>query len=215
MSLLEKIKRLFSSGREFSSKQYWEERYASGGNSGAGSYGQIAEFKAKVVNDFVAKNKVQTVIDFGCGDGNQLQYAHYPQYIGIDVSPKAVAICKDKYSQDSSKSFHLYEKDLAKNLKGDLTLSMEVIFHLVEDKVYLDYLNDLFSVSTRYVCIYSTNYDLEKPKDINQQFVSHVRHRKFTEDVARLFPNFKLLATVPTPFDGREASQFFFFEKQV
>ncbi|WP_027001276.1 class I SAM-dependent methyltransferase [Hugenholtzia roseola] len=214
MTFLDKIKKLFSSNQAFSSKQYWDSRYSLGGNSGAGSYGQIAEFKAQVVNDFVAKNAIQSVIDFGCGDGNQLQYAQYPHYIGIDVSPKAIEICKAKYKEDSSKSFEIHDEEMVKNLKGDLTLSMEVIFHLVEDDVYFKYLSNLFESSTKYVCVYSTDYDLEKPKDINEQAVSHVRHRKFTNDVMRIFPHFKLIETVETPFEGRQASKFFFFEKE-
>ena len=33
------------------SEKYWEKRYIAGGNSGAGSYGKLAEFKAEVLND--------------------------------------------------------------------------------------------------------------------------------------------------------------------
>lgn len=33
-----------------SSKEYWEQRYAGGGTSGAGSYGKLAEFKAEIIN---------------------------------------------------------------------------------------------------------------------------------------------------------------------
>ena len=35
------------------SKHYWEDRYASGGNSGSGSYNKLAEFKSEVINAFV------------------------------------------------------------------------------------------------------------------------------------------------------------------
>ena len=51
---------------------YWENRYKNNGNSGAGSYGRLAEFKADVINNFIAENKITSVIEFGCGDGNQL-----------------------------------------------------------------------------------------------------------------------------------------------
>lgn len=68
------------------SSEYWERRYAAGHNSGAGSYGALAEFKADVINRFVARNSVQTVIEFGCGDGAQLELADYRHYVGYDVS---------------------------------------------------------------------------------------------------------------------------------
>ena len=55
-----------------SSDQLWEKRYAKGGNSGAGSYGKLAVYKAKVLNEFIEENKneVNSVVEFGCGDGN-------------------------------------------------------------------------------------------------------------------------------------------------
>src|ERR1700744_3995435 len=77
-----------------SSSSYWESRYASGGNSGVGSYAQFARFKADVLNTFVAEHKVQSVIEFGCGDGNQLKLAAYPKYLGLDVSETIVAKCR-------------------------------------------------------------------------------------------------------------------------
>ncbi len=40
---------------------WWEEWYGTGGTSGPGSYGVLAEFKADVVNRFIAANDVQTV----------------------------------------------------------------------------------------------------------------------------------------------------------
>lgn len=38
-------------------------------------------------NDFVRARGIDSVIEFGCGDGAQLALAEYPAYGGIDVSP--------------------------------------------------------------------------------------------------------------------------------
>src|SRR5579859_8234848 len=57
------------------SSTYWEERYRAGGNSGAGSYGRLAEFKAEVLNGFVHSRGIRSVVEFGCGDGAQLALA--------------------------------------------------------------------------------------------------------------------------------------------
>ncbi|MBI9084342.1 MAG: hypothetical protein JEZ11_12140 [Desulfobacterales bacterium] len=73
--------------------EYWERRYAQGGTSGAGSYGRLAEFKAEVLNTFVEERGVQNIIEFGCGDGNQLSLAKYPSYVGLDASKTAVTQC--------------------------------------------------------------------------------------------------------------------------
>src|SRR5437899_4317923 len=58
-------------------------------NSGLGSYDKLAEFKAEVLNGFVKENTIKSVIEYGCGDGNQLKFAEYPSYLGFDVSVKA------------------------------------------------------------------------------------------------------------------------------
>ena len=87
------------------SASYWERRYSGGGHSGVGSYGLFAEFKADVLNRFVAAHAVQSVIEFGCGDGNQLALARYPRYLGFDISETAVARCRKRYRRDRGKSF--------------------------------------------------------------------------------------------------------------
>ena len=53
------------------SEAYWQRRYQDGQGSGAGSYGQLAQFKAEYLNRFVAEHAIADVIEFGCGDGNQ------------------------------------------------------------------------------------------------------------------------------------------------
>jgi protein O-GlcNAc transferase len=60
-----------------------EKRYEMNGNSGAGSYGRLANFKAEVINEFVKIRLVKTVIELGMGDGNQLQLSECPYYNGF------------------------------------------------------------------------------------------------------------------------------------
>ena len=42
----------------FNSKEYWEKRYLSKNNSGAGSYGHLAEFKSEIINEFLDKHNI-------------------------------------------------------------------------------------------------------------------------------------------------------------
>ena len=81
---------------DFKSREYWEERYSQGGNSGAGSYGHLAEFKAEVINGFIEQHEIKNVIEWGCGDGNQLGLFRCEEYIGYDVSETAIEICCKK-----------------------------------------------------------------------------------------------------------------------
>ena len=76
------------------SARYWERNYAEGGTSGAGSYDALALGKAAFLNEFVRIHEIGSVIDFGCGDGNQLSLADYPAYIGLDVSRTAIRVVR-------------------------------------------------------------------------------------------------------------------------
>jgi SAM-dependent methyltransferase len=92
--------------RPFDYKSYWNNRYLCNGNSGAGSFGKSGEFKAEVINNFLQQHpEIETVIDVGCGDGEQLKKLQYKKYLGMDVSPKAIELCIQKFKLDETKSF--------------------------------------------------------------------------------------------------------------
>lgn len=163
------------------SADYWESRYAGGGHSGGGSYGELAEFKARVLNEFVESNDVQQVIELGCGDGNQLALARYPRYVGLDVAPAAIERCLQRFGDDETKSFTIYStphfSDPLRVFRGDLAISLDVLYHLVEDTLFEQYLRHLFAAADRFVIIYSSNEALPDA-------APHVRHREFTGWVA-------------------------------
>jgi len=178
---------------------YWENRYRKNGNSGIGSYGKNADYKATILNQFVAENNISTVIELGCGDGNQLKQFRFPSYTGLDVSETAIRKCIKIFENDCSKKFLLYDKDVFVNHKdsliAELALSLDVMYHLIEDKVFETYMHRLFSVSSKYVIIYA--WDVEEGRKY------HVRHRKFTEWIAGYFPSFQLLKIIKSnPKDG-------------
>jgi SAM-dependent methyltransferase len=109
VTLLERIRHLFgqawlAAGRR-GSRDYWESRYRLGMTSGAGSMGELARFKARVLNDFVREHSVESVIELGCGDGLQLALADYPRYVGVDVSRTAIELCRQRFAGDATKTF--------------------------------------------------------------------------------------------------------------
>jgi SAM-dependent methyltransferase len=192
--------RMLRQPRRFAgSAAYWEQRYREGGNSGSGSYNRLAAFKASVLNKFVEDHCIESVVELGCGDGAQLALASYPRYVGYDVSPRAVDICRARFSADRTKQFHLMT-DLPP-VSGDLALSLDVIFHLIEDNVFEQYMTQLFSCGEKFVIIYSSNTDAESP-------APHVRHRCFARWVEARMPGWSQIAYVPNdfPFDEREPS---------
>lgn len=194
------------------SSKYWEDRYRLGGESGDGSRGVNAEYKASVINRFIADHGVRSVIEFGCGDGVQLEMFNAPAYIGVDVSRTVIQQCRARFSNDAGKAFVL-SNDYAGE-SADISLSLDVIFHLVEDPVYNAYLERLFGAAERYVLIYSTSADLRNTG------VPHVRHRDVAADVHRLFPQFERMAidekSLPPPvrFDRGLPTRFFIYQRQ-
>ncbi|MFV5703590.1 glycosyltransferase [Flavobacterium sp. XS2P12] len=196
------------------SNNYWEARYKENRNSGSGSYGRLADFKAEILNDFVIKNGIQSVIEYGCGDGNQLGLANYPNYIGLDVSETAILLCQKIFSGDNTKEFFLIDEFKNENIKAELALSLDVIFHLIEDKVFENYMNDLFNHAIKYVIIYASNY--------NDHFAPHVKCRKFTDWIDKnVSENWKLKEVINNKFpfektkpDTTSMSDFYIFEKK-
>lgn len=197
--------------KPFSSGDYWGRRYESGRNSGPGSYGPLAEFKASVLNMFVEKNGVTSIIEFGCGDGNQLTMAQYPAYIGYDVSPTAVAMCRNRFAGDASKQFFRICEYAGQ--KAELTTSLDVIFHLVEDDVFDEYMRRLFEASSKFVAIYSSDQD-----EPIEPIVDHVRHRRFSEWIEQNAPCWSLMTHVPNryPYNGDSTAtsfaDFYFYQ---
>ena len=171
-----------------SSAAYWESRYKSGGSSGSGSYNRLASYKAEYLNKFVSENKIASVAEFGCGDGNQLLIAEYPTYHGYDVSGTVIDLCRVSFAHDEAKTFsHIndYEGE-----KYELILSLDVIYHLVEDSVFFEYMARCFAAAEKYVVIYSSN-----DSSLNEKYGGgHVRHHKFSDWIDANAPEFRLRA---------------------
>jgi SAM-dependent methyltransferase len=198
---------------DFSSADYWESRYREGRNSGVGSYNRLAIFKAETINRFVTDHAVQSVIEFGCGDGSQLRLAEYPAYIGVDVSPTVIEFTRQAFKDDVTKSF-IHVDDVSPEHSSDLSMSLDVIYHLIEDEVFESHMRQLFSSACRYVIIYSSNDDRKSDS-------VHVRHRRFADWIERYQPGFRQIGFVKNAYpesvrdiDNTSFADFYFFAKE-
>lgn len=202
---------------KFNTKEYWENRYINGGNSGAGAYNHLAEFKANVINDFIKNNNITNILEFGCGDGNNLALYSIENYVGVDVSSKAIEICKSKFENDVSKQFFTLDEFILdkQSLKtSEFVLSLDVIYHLIEDNIFDEYMNNLFNHSSKYIIIYASNFD--------EVLCSHVKHRKFTDWIENNRPTWKLKEFIKNKYpwnhekqDEISFSNFYIFEKII
>lgn len=196
------------------SKSYWERRYQKGRTSGVGSYGRLAAFKAEVLNAFVKKNNVESVIEFGCGDGTQLTFARYPRYVGVDVAQGSIALCRARFADDATKGFYLVGQVPESLERFDLVLSLDVIYHLVEDEVFETYMRSLFERAGRFVIVYSSN-------TLEDSGVPHVRHRRFTDWIEKHAPQWKQCGFIPNKYphdprrpDDTSFADFYIFNNQ-
>jgi SAM-dependent methyltransferase len=197
------------------SASFWESVYRQGGTSGPGSYGQLAQFKAEILNEFVRTRGIRTVIEFGCGDGAQLQHAEYPEYVGVDVASGSIERCRSLFRDDRTKRFYLADQLPNGIGKFDLGLSLDVIYHLVENRVFNGYMRRLFEMAERYVIIYSSNYDALTN-------ASHVRHREFTGWIDQNAPDWRADGFLPNrhrfdperPENEASHSDFYFFTRK-
>jgi SAM-dependent methyltransferase len=192
------------------SAHFWEGNYAQGRTSGSGSYGELAEGKGRFLNELVRAHAVRSVIEFGCGDGNQLSLADYPRYIGLDVSRSAVQLCQQRFAGDQAKSFFLYDgtcfSDRAGIFAAELALSLDVVYHLTEDAVFEAYLTHLFAAGQRLVVIYSTDLQLSGT-------APHVRHRHFTPWIEANCPGWRLTGVTAGPNREQARADFFVYER--
>ena len=192
------------------SSHYWESNYSKGETSGSGSYGALAEGKSLFLNNLISEQAIRSVIEFGCGDGNQLSLAKYPSYIGLDVSRTAVGLCQSRFASDTTKSFFLYDgayfTDRSGIFAAELALSLDVVYHLIEDKVFEAHLEHLFAAGQRIVVVYSTNTEISGT-------APHVRHRHFTPWVEAHCPEWRLTCITVGPSTERARADFFVYER--
>lgn len=194
---LDRVRWKLREGNRFNtSGDYWERRYRFGGNSGAGSYNRLAHFKAEFLNDFVADQGIRSVIEFGSGDGAQLALAQYPDYTGVDVSHTILERTRSTFSDNPSIRF-LHTSEVSDRVRAELSLSLDVIYHLVEDSVFETYMEQVFDASTKFAVIYASNEN--KPGTD-----PHVRHREFTNWVEKSRPEFRLVEHIPNPYPYSE-----------
>ena len=153
------------------------------------------------------------MIEFGCGDGNQLTLAQYPAYVGYDVQPSApVDICRRKFAGDATKSFELV--DAYDRRKADLALSLDVIFHLVEEKCSMR----ICGGCSKPVAGSSA---FTPPIEVRPQLSAspHVRHRRFTDWIDSHAREWVLERHVPNRYpdtgDNRVSSfaDFYFYRR--
>jgi Methyltransferase domain len=203
-----RLLRFFNPNQKFDYKAYWNRRYAQGGNSGDGSYGILAAYKADLINQFIKDKGIKSVIEFGCGDGSNLSLYHCESYLGMDVAASSVRLCIDKYQKDAHRSFMVYDPPHYKNnfFQADLVMSLDVLYHIIDEDDFQKSLQDIFSTAAKYVILYTI---LHPAKDDS----IHIKRRD-TLAYLKQFDHFRIARIDENPHAQLSAAQFIFLERQ-
>ena len=79
-----------------------------------------------------------------------------------------------------------------------MAMSLDVIFHLVEDEIYESYMYKLFGAAEKLVLIYSSNVEQLCMNPFRRQ--THVRHRQFEDWVFEKAPCWKPVRKINNPY---------------
>jgi SAM-dependent methyltransferase len=108
--------------------------------------------KKKALAKTVSDLDVKTVIEVGCGLGHTLEFFYKAGFdcIGIDVSPHAVTVCKNKGLPA------IMQKIEDVNVKYDLVSCDGMLEHFLNFEPYVQH---LIRISRRYVLLIQPNHD--------------------------------------------------------
>ena len=163
------------------------------GTSGAGSYGEVGDFKADIIKNLIDKYDIKSTLEYGCGDGNQIGLIDYDNYIGFDVAEYAVKICESKFKDDPRKKFSVYDPRTFNFTKynADMVVCLDVLYHITDDNDFNATLDAIFFTSNKLVVLFTKltrGYEEfpDCPTIVDRDIYAHIAKYK----------NFKLVDTI-------------------
>lgn len=188
---------------------YWQNRYERHGDSGVGSAGDLRIFKTDFINSFIKEKNISRVIDFGCGDGRQIINLKINEYLGLDVAPAAINLCREIYKTDETKSFMVYNPKSFENknfIQADLVICLDVLYHITDEDDFKKTLRDIFSCSSDWVILYTNTGIVPVAKR------SHIVYRD-TLDYLKGLTTFKIEEIVKQKYPEQSGADFIVLKK--
>ena len=135
--------------RKFDNQKFWNDRYKNNPKlgSGPGSRGQNAKMKRDYLDNLIAENKIETVLDYGCGDLNCLTVDAIPIYYGVDTSD--VVLQKNKINFPQHKWLSSVG-EIKKDLKFQLIVCNDVLIHQDTREKFDKIFNNCLELSEAY-----------------------------------------------------------------
>jgi hypothetical protein len=115
-------------------------------------------------------------------------------------------MCETVFAHDPTKTFHTLP--LPWPVAADLVLSLDVIYHLVEDDVFEQHMADVFTSALHWVILYTTDSDSIDP---DFKPAAHVKHRPVTSYVQTVFPQWEIREVLLNPAPHMGGCDFYMF----
>jgi len=148
-------------GNIYYSKSWGYEGSLSGGGSSPSNTVSYREFLV----DFIDKNKIKTVYDFGCGDWSFSKLIDWSsvKYTGIEVVKDLIDEHRKNYGSETIKFVYLKDAQKFYRYHGDLLIIKDVLQHWTNDEVttFLDNVIDNF----KYILITNSYTQVEDWED--------------------------------------------------
>lgn len=188
--------------------EFWVKRYNNNDTSGNGSVNKLGTFKVNLINDFIKKNGIESVCDFGFGDTQIGSKIIVDSYTGFDITDKFL----DKSDIFVANNVKLINRSFDKinyTNEFDVVMCLDVLYHILEDeqeymRVALD---NMITASKKYLIIYAQNsYNTQ----FDDEYKLHMFNSKWKQHLAS--KPLELLYEQDEPVDGCSA-QFYIYEK--
>ncbi len=175
-------------------------------NSGSGSRGELALFKASFINDFIKEKNIKSIIDFGCGDLYNASLFEVKEYLGIDIVDHQIP---HKVLAKSFKTTVARFDEIKIKKNSDLVICLDVLYHILKDE--LEYLKNtlekIFQTSNKYIIIYAQDSLDIKNNNMTPIHIYNSPWRQILEE-----KNIKLIYKQEKCRQGTTA-KFFIYEK--
>lgn len=133
-------------------------------DSGPGSTPEFSAPYREFLEDFIASNAIDTIVDLGCGDAEIMSRVNMScaSYVGLDVVKERIEKNQARFPQLSFVHTDLRHASLC----ADLVLCKDVLQHWSNDEIQQWLENELAHGEFRYALITNCNYSDAVNKDI-------------------------------------------------
>lgn len=189
---------------------FWNERYLMGGNSGKGSRGKKRRIKWEHIKKLIGT--FQSVIDVGCGDlafwdnrfAKKIMTQSGFNYVGIDYSEVIINKNRDRYQE--FKFICTGSNLLVPHLKADVVICFDLLFHLLDEAVFVETIKNLSKYSRNWIVIGTW---INSPKQYNTAYQEFRQLENYLEVFHK--ESFELIE--PPIRYGNGINAIYFFQK--